>query len=128
MSQQKSNLPMLVIGFLILVIAAVFGLQMTDSQQGDSITAEAPSPAESAFDSVQQSANEAFDSAQQAASDAANEAADAADQVAQDVKEGSQELADGAAQKIDEMSAEAKGAMAPAAGGDEAPAAPAEQQ
>jgi len=118
MSQQKSNLPMLVIGFLILVIAAVFGLQMTDAQQGDNITAEAPSPAESAFDSVQQSANEAFDGAQQAASDAVDSAAATADQVAQDVKEGSQEIADSAAKSIDEMSAEDKGAMAPAAGGD----------
>lgn len=73
MSQPKSNLPMLIVGFLILALGAFFGLNLTQ-QSSSEVTAQ-----NSGAESV-------VEQAQEAAGEAAQDAAKVAEQAAEDAK------------------------------------------
>ncbi len=116
MSEKKSNLPMIVIGFVILAIAAFFGLNM-GKPSDQTVTAEqqqSPAPAGS-FEKAEQAAKEATDKAQEAAAQAAQGAAQA-----------TQNAADQAQQAAQDAAAEANGQLSPAAGTPAAQPAPAQ--
>ena len=98
MSKPSSNLPVIIIGFLLLAVAFIFVSNMGQDASQDNITAEAP--ADDAFERARQAAGEAVDKAQEAAGQAAEGAAE----VAKD------------AVKSDTISPEAQGELAPAAG------------
>jgi hypothetical protein len=104
MSEQKSPMPMIIAGFILIALAVVFGLNMN---KGEQTTAQSPS-------------NESFERAGQAASEAIDSAKDAADAAAEGIKQEADQASD-AVKEAAEKAGEKFNEMAPAAG---APAQP----
>ena len=104
MSEKKSNMPMIIAGFVIIALAAFFGISQSNQQNQPNVTAEAPSP-EQSMENAKQAAGESIEKAKEAANEFGNAATQQANEAAEKAKDA-----------VDSFSAESNSQLAPAAG------------
>jgi len=112
MSQQKSNLPMIITAFIFLALAGYFGINLIQKSSPE-ISAQNQN---NTLERAQQSTQEAVENAQEAANEAAQDASQMIEQVADDAKENVDKADQGAEQNVNILTPSQQGNLAPASG------------